>query len=129
VSLQQTTVTQSSGPPVSVMTVPQVTGPQMSGLQVTGPQGSGSSTPDSTLGSQSSGDGVEQGESPPRDTTLERRKPKWLQDTLREAQGSVGNPRQAVRKSKPLERFSSYIAMVSSIRESKPSTFEEAIGR
>jgi hypothetical protein len=39
VSPQQTTVTQSSGPPVLVMTGPQVTGPQMPGLQVTGPQG------------------------------------------------------------------------------------------
>jgi hypothetical protein len=106
-----------------------VTGPQVSGSQATGPQGSGSSTPESTLGSLSSGDGVEQGESPPQETTSERRKPKWIQDTLREAQGSVGNPRQAVRESKPLERFCSYIAMVSSIRESEPSTFEEATGR
>jgi hypothetical protein len=48
---------------------------------------------------------------------------------LREAQGSVGNPKQAVRESKLPERFYSYNVMVSSIRESKPSTFEEAIGR
>jgi hypothetical protein len=74
-------------------------------------------------------DGVEQGESPPRDTTSERRKPKWLQDTLREAQGLVGNPRELVRESKPPERFCSYIAMVRSIRESEPSTFEEASSR
>jgi hypothetical protein len=47
--------------------------------------------------------------------------PKWLQDTLKEAQGSVGNPRQAVRESKPTERTCSYIAMVRSIRESEPS--------
>jgi len=106
-----------------------VTGPQSLGSQATGPQVSGSSSPDSTSGSQSTGDGVEQGESPPRDTTSERRKPKWLHDTLREAQGSVGNPRQAVKESKPLERFCSYIAMVSSIRESEPSTFEEATSR
>jgi hypothetical protein len=48
---------------------------------------------------------------------------------LREAQGSVGNPRQAVRESKPPERFCNYIAMVSSIWESECSTFEEATGR
>jgi hypothetical protein len=77
----------------------------------------------------SSADGVEQGESPPQDTTSERRKPKWLQDILRDAQDSVGNPKQAVRESKPPERFCSYIAMVSSIRESEPSTFEEASSR
>jgi hypothetical protein len=41
----------------------------------------------------------------------------------------VGNPKQAVRESKPLERICSYIAMVSSIREFEPSTFEEATGR
>jgi hypothetical protein len=48
---------------------------------------------------------------------------------LKEAQGSVGNPRQVVRESKSLERFCSYIAMVSNIRESEPSTFEEAADR
>jgi hypothetical protein len=48
---------------------------------------------------------------------------------LREAQGSVGNPRQAVRESKPPKRFCSYLAMVSSIKESEPSTFEEAVDR
>jgi hypothetical protein len=104
-------------------------GPQVSGSEATGPQGSGSSTLESTLGSLPSGDGVEQGESPPQDTTSKRRKPKWLQDTLREAQGLVGNPRQTVRESKPPKRFCSYIVMVSSIRESEPSTFEEATGR
>jgi hypothetical protein len=57
----------------------------MSKSQVTGPQVSRSSAPNSTSDSQSSGDGVEQGESPPRNTTSKRRKPKWLQDTLREA--------------------------------------------
>jgi hypothetical protein len=34
-----------------------------------------------------------------------------------------------VRESKPPERFCSYIAMVSGINESKPSTFEEVVGR
>jgi hypothetical protein len=122
-------VTRSSGLPISVTTGPQVTRPQMSGSQDTGPLVSGSSTPESTSRSQSSGDGVEQGESPPRGTASERRKPKWLQDTLREARGSVGNPKQVVRESKPPERFCSYIAMVSSIRKSEPSTFEEATSR
>jgi hypothetical protein len=70
------------------------------------------STLECTSGSQSSRDGVEQGESPPWDTTSERRNPKWLQDTLREAHGSVGNPRQVVRESKPPERFCSYIDLV-----------------
>jgi hypothetical protein len=129
VSPQQTSMIQSSGPPVSVTTNPQGTGPQISGSQVTDPQISGSYALDSTSSSQSSGDRVEQEGSPPRDTTLERRKPKCLHDTLKEAQGSVGNPRQAVRESKPPKRFCSYLAMVSSIKESEPSTFEEVVGR
>jgi hypothetical protein len=116
-------VTQSSGPPVSV------TGPHSSGSQATDPQVSGSGTSGSTTGSLSSADGVEQGESPPQDTTSERRKPKWLRDILSDAQVSVGNPKEAVRESKPPERFCSYIAMVSSIWESEPSTFEEATSR
>jgi hypothetical protein len=93
VSSQQTTVTHIFWPPVLVTTGSQVTGPQGSGLQATGPQVSGSSTPESTSRSQSLGDGVEQGESPPWDTNSERRKPKWIHDTLREAQGSMENPR------------------------------------
>jgi hypothetical protein len=69
--------------------------------------------------------GLRRSQSPPQDATSEKRKPKWLQDTLKEAQGSVGNPRKAVRESKPPERFCSYLAMVSNISESEPSTFEE----
>jgi hypothetical protein len=75
----------------------------------------------------SSGDGVEEEESPPQEATSEKRKPKWLQDTLKEAQGSVGNPRKVVRESKPPERFCSYLAMVRTSVSSKPSTFEEVV--
>jgi hypothetical protein len=59
VSPQQTTLTQILGPPVSVTTGSQVTGPQSSGSQATGPQVSGSGTSGSTTGSLSSIDGVE----------------------------------------------------------------------
>jgi hypothetical protein len=80
----------------------------------------------SSSGTQSPDSGIEEGESPPHGALSEKRKPKWIQDTLEEAQGSVGNPRQAVRESKPLERFCNYLALVSNIREVEPSTFEEA---
>jgi hypothetical protein len=135
VSPSQSIVTQSSGPPASGTTGPQVTGSQVTGPQVTGSQGTVSqstgsqTTSGSSSGTQSSGGGIEEEESPPHGATSEKRKPKWLQDTLKEAQGSVGNPRQAVRESKPPERFCSYLAMVSNIRESEPSTFEEAAGQ
>jgi hypothetical protein len=59
VSPQQTTVTQSLGPPTLVTTGSQVIGPQSSGSQATGPQVSGSGTSGSTTGSLSSIDGVE----------------------------------------------------------------------
>jgi hypothetical protein len=59
VSPQQTTMTQSSGPPALVTTSSQVTRPQSSGSQVTGPLVSGLGTSESTSGSLSSADGVE----------------------------------------------------------------------
>jgi hypothetical protein len=93
VSLQLTTVTEISWPPASVTTGSQVKGPHSLGSQATGPLVSVSGTSESTTGSMSTGDGVKQEESPPQDTTSERRKPKWLQDSLRLAQGLVGNPR------------------------------------
>ena len=41
----------------------------------------------------------------------------------------MGDPKQVVRESKPPKRFCSYLVMVSSIRESEPSTLEEAVDR
>jgi hypothetical protein len=43
--------------------------------------------------------------------------------------GFSGETQTEVNKSKPPKRFYSYIMMVSSIRESEPSTFEEATRR
>lgn len=54
-----------------------------------------------------------------------KRKGKWLQDTLREAT-SVGGPKRQVRESRPLERFCSYMALVTSFVDSEPSSYEEA---
>ena len=54
-----------------------------------------------------------------------RRRPKWLQDTLREAE-SVGTPRATVRESRPPERFVNYVALVTGISDSEPSSYEEA---
>ena len=55
---------------------------------------------------------------------LGKRKPKWLQDTLRKAT-SVAGPKRQVRESKPPERFCSYMASVTSIVDSEPSSYEE----
>ena len=54
-----------------------------------------------------------------------KRKPKWLQDTLREATYVVG-PKRPVRESKPPNRFCSYMAMVANIVDFEPSSYEEA---
>ena len=51
--------------------------------------------------------------------------PKWLQDTLHKAT-SVAKPKRQVRESKPPERFYSYMALVTSIVDSDPSSYEEA---
>jgi hypothetical protein len=54
-----------------------------------------------------------------------KRKPKWLQETLREAD-DFGGPKRATRESRPPERFCAHMAMVTSITESEPSSYEEA---
>jgi hypothetical protein len=109
-----------------------ITGSQVIGHQITSPwgtcsqsTGSQTTTRSYSSGTQSSGDGVEEEDSPPHEATSEKRKPKWIQDTLKEARGSMGNPRNVVKESKPPERFCSYLSMVSNINDSEISTFEE----
>eukprot|EP00253_Pinus_taeda_P016698 PITA_16698 len=53
------------------------------------------------------------------------RKPKWLQDTLRDAT-FVAEPKRPVRESRPPERFCRYMAMITNILDSEPSSYEEA---
>ena len=61
------------------------------------------------------------------EVSLGKRKPKWLQDTLKEAKELLGSPKRTVRESKPCERFCCYIAMVTSVSEPEPSNFEEVV--
>jgi hypothetical protein len=51
--------------------------------------------------------------------------PKWLQDTLKEDE-MVGNPRNSTRESRPPKILFSYVAIVTDIFESEPSSYEEA---
>ena len=53
-----------------------------------------------------------------------KRKPKWLMDILKEAK-FVGIPKNTIRESRPPQRFNSYVALVTSIVESEPSSYEE----
>jgi hypothetical protein len=52
-------------------------------------------------------------------------RPRWLHDTLRDAERHVA-PKGTFKESRPPQRFLSYVALMSSIIESKPSIFEEA---
>ena len=62
----------------------------------------------------------------PQEVTSGRRKPRWLQDTLKEAQ-SAGEPERIMRRSKAPDRFCSYLAAVTGPDHSEPSSFQEAI--
>ena len=119
------------------------------GTQVTG-QGTRGSSGESTgagsagagSGSQRAGVGPTQSSSPgrdagrfeeqpanvviPQEVTSGRRRPKWLQDTLREAR-EAGEPERIMRRGKAPERFCSYIASVTSITNSESSSFQEAV--
>jgi reverse transcriptase-like protein len=120
---------QSTGSQVSGVTGSQVTGSQSTGFQSTDPSGTGSQIAGTSSSGTQSVTRDEQEEFPPQEATSGRRKPKWLQDTLKEAQETVGYPKRIVRESKQPERFCSYLAMESSIRGSEPSSYEEAAGQ
>jgi hypothetical protein len=61
----------------------------------------------------------------PRELTVGRKRPAWAHQTLQQAEGHAA-PRGTFRESKRPHRFSSYIAVMSHIIDSKPSTDEEA---
>ena len=86
--------------------------------------GSGRRTTDRQSGVQAPDDEEEEFHSPVGEVCSGKRKPKWLQDTLREATSIVGLKRP-VRESRPLERFCSYMEMVANIIDSEPSSYEE----
>jgi len=75
-----------------------------------------------------SDDEEEEFHSPMGEVRSRQRKPKWLQDTLRDAT-SVTKPKRPVRESRPLERFCSYMEMATSILDSEPSSYEEAVSQ
>ena len=65
-------------------------------------------------------------DSVPQEVTSGRQRPRWLQDTLKEAK-DAGEPERIMRKSKTPDRFCRYLASVTDISHSKPSSFEEAV--
>ena len=55
-----------------------------------------------------------------------KRKPKWLQDTLKEAK-DAGESKRIMRRSKGPDKFCNYLAVVTDITHSEPSSFKEAV--
>ena len=62
----------------------------------------------------------------PQEVTSGRRRPKWLHDTLKEAK-DAGEPERIMRRSKAPDRFCGYLAAVTDISHSEPSSFEKAV--
>jgi hypothetical protein len=60
-------------------------------------------------------------------TTSTKRRPRWFQETLKEARENVGEPKSQIRESRPPVRFGAYLALVTSIRDTKPRTFVQAV--
>ena len=68
-----------------------------------------------------------QEEGSPREVISKKRKTSCIKEQMKEAFESIGKPKREVKESKAPERFSNYMAVVTSLRESEPSTFEDAI--
>ena len=64
-------------------------------------------------------------DSVPQEVTSGRRRPKWLQDTLKEAK-DAGELKMIMRSKAP-DRFCSYLGAVTDISHFEPSSFEEAV--
>jgi hypothetical protein len=60
-------------------------------------------------------------------TTSGKRRPRWFQETLKEARENVGEPKSQIRESRPPLRFGAYLALMTSIRDTEPQTFAQAV--
>jgi hypothetical protein len=74
----------------------------------------------SSSGSQPSSD--EESLTPPSSV----RRPLWSTQTLRDAQEHVEAPKSTFKESRPSRKFPNYLALLSSIINVEPSSFEEA---
>jgi hypothetical protein len=116
---------QVSGTPVSGVTGSPCTasGSQSEGVQSEGAEASGSQSVETspeavTLGQRDLTSPL---------TTSGKRRPRWFQETLKEARENVGEPKSQIRESRPPVRFGAYLALVTSIRDTEPQTFAQAV--
>ena len=58
----------------------------------------------------------------PTDMAMSRKRPRWVQQTLQDAEGHKV-PHGTYRESKRPQRFSSYVALMSHIIDSEPTTY------
>jgi hypothetical protein len=113
----------SSGVTGSQSTVSPGTGSPGAGSSGTVSQSSGSPLVISEPSSSGGEAPVEDFPIPPQETTAGKRKPRWLRETLKEAQEAVGRPKWSVRESRPPERLGGFVA---DVVETEPTSFEEA---
>jgi hypothetical protein len=113
------------GTPVSGVTGSPCTasGSQSEGVQSEGAEASGSQSIETRLEVDTLG----QGDLTSPLTTSGKRRPRWFQETLKEAKENVGEPKRQFRESRPPVRLGSYLALVTSISDTEPQTFAQAV--
>jgi hypothetical protein len=60
-------------------------------------------------------------------TLSKKRKPKWVEQLLKETSEQVKSPKTSIRTSIPPQRYSGHATLMSNIIDSEPTYFEEAI--
>jgi hypothetical protein len=60
-------------------------------------------------------------------TTSGKTRPRGFQETLKEARENVGEPKSQITDRRPLVRLGAYLALVTSIRDTEPQTFAQAV--
>ena len=85
----------------------------------------GTGTPRSVGRHSGSPDWGAKDEVPYGEASSGKRRPKWLQNTLKEAE-SASPPKRLNRESVPCEQFCNYVAKATSIVNSEPTRYEEA---
>jgi hypothetical protein len=60
-------------------------------------------------------------------TASGKRRPRWFQETLKEARENVGEPKSHIKESRPPVKLGAYLALVMSIKDTEPQTFAQVV--
>jgi hypothetical protein len=96
-------------------------GSQLQSIQVEGAEASGSQS----VGIRSEVETLGHGYVTSPLVTLGKRKPRWFQETLKEAKDNFEEPKRLFRERKAPKRLGSYLVMVTSIIDLEPTTFAQ----